>query len=93
MKIRPMEDELSRADTKTDRYDGTNSRLLQFCEKRPLPQGHGHNHHIITHIPAESTRLLRSALFWAHAQRIVVIPYRRLGITYRSNVGSLDLRK
>ena len=41
---------------------------------------------IITHIPAESTRLLRSALSWALAQRIVVIPYRRLGVTCRSHL-------
>jgi len=41
---------------------------------------------IITHIPAQSTRLLRSALFRALAQRVVVITYRRLGITYRSHL-------
>jgi len=41
---------------------------------------------IITHTPAQSTRLLSSALFWALARRVVVITYRRLGITYRSHL-------
>ena len=46
---------------------------------------------ITTHIPVESTRLLRSTLFWALTQRIGVFPYRRLGITYRSHLEVLTL--
>jgi hypothetical protein len=46
---------------------------------------------MITHVPAESTRLFRSALFWVFTKRIVVIPHRRLEITYRSHLEVLTL--
>jgi hypothetical protein len=50
--------------------------------------------HILPHNDAAFNQLnyftpkLRTALFWAIMQGVAVIPYRRLGTTYRSrNVG------
>jgi hypothetical protein len=31
---------------------------------------------------------MRTALFWVNTQRLVVIPYRRFGTTYRSRLQS-----
>jgi hypothetical protein len=84
MKIRPMEAELFHMDTKreTDMTELTvayrNFATSDCCVKDKGA--------ITTHIPAESTRLLRCSLFWALAQRIVAIPYRCLGIAYRSHL-------
>jgi len=43
-------------------------------------------------LPTENCWSLSTALFWAITQRVVVIPYRRFGVTYRSLlcVGNLN---
>jgi len=35
---------------------------------------------------ASATKQMRTALLWAIMQRVVVIPYRRFGTTYRSHL-------
>jgi len=39
-----------------------------------------------------TTVLLRSALFWEITQRIVVIPYRRFGTSYRSHFQGSEIQ-
>jgi len=36
---------------------------------------------------------MRTAFFWAITQRVVVIPYRRFGITYRSHLQGSRIHK
>jgi hypothetical protein len=38
------------------------------------------------------TALMRTALFWVIAQRVVVIPYLHFGTTYRYRLQGSDLR-
>ena len=42
--------------------------------------------HFITTMQIQTTFTLRTSLFWVITQRVVVIPYRLFGITYRSHL-------
>jgi hypothetical protein len=67
----------------------SNSNVIQMISRlRDVVSMHSENNeqaHMYAQYLASAAKEMRTALFWAITQGVVVIPYRRFGTTYRSS--------